>query len=46
MKDVRTLAIMMAAIVGTGLALNVAGSGVLGAQAQKFAKSVTEGYGV
>lgn len=38
--------VVMASIVTTGLLLNVAGSGALGSAPQKFAKMVTEGYGV
>lgn len=36
----------MVAIIATGVVLNVAGSGMLGAQVQKLAQYVTKGYGV
>jgi len=37
---------VMVAILGTGMLLNIAGQGRLGATAQKAAKYITQGYGV
>lgn len=41
-----TVVSVMIAIVGTGAILNMAGNGSFGVSAQKFAKYVTNGYGV
>lgn len=37
---------VVGSILATGVFLNLAGSGALGTQMQKFAKYVTQGYGV
>lgn len=37
---------VVASILVTGIALNIAGSGMLGQTVQKGAKFITEGYGV
>jgi len=37
---------VVASIMVAGIALNIAGSGMLGSTVQKGAKFITEGYGV
>ena len=44
--QIKTIGAVMVAIAGTGLILNLAGSGKLGPQLQSVAQSITEGYGV
>lgn len=41
-----TIVSCMVAILGTGLLLNVMGSGSLGSQVQNLAIKITKGYGV
>ena len=46
MKEfIGTMLAVSAGIVATGLALSVAGSGMLGTQAKAIANQITKGYG-